>query len=260
MLKGKNAIITGSTSGIGLAIARSLAGLGANVILDGFGPKEEIDNILESIKKEFQVEAIFSDADMKDVAQIRKMIDECLERFGTIDILVNNAGIQYTSPVQDFPDDKWDDIIAINLTSAFYTIKAALPHMYKNKFGRIVNISSAHGLVASINKSAYVAAKHGINGLTKAVALEAAESGITCNSICPGWVLTPLVQKQIENMASSEKISLEEAKNKLLSQKQPDRKFVKPEDIGALVCFLCGPHGDAMTGEIISIDGGWTAC
>ncbi|NDB82342.1 MAG: SDR family oxidoreductase [Alphaproteobacteria bacterium] len=228
-------------------------------IFNGFGEKSEIDKILSSTSEKYGVKTFFSDANMKEPDQIKSMAEMCNSKLGTIDILVNNAGIQYTSPIHEFPDEKWKDIIAINLTAAFHTIKSCLPFMYKNQFGRIINIASAHGLVASVNKSAYVAAKHGINGLTKAVALEAAELGVTCNSICPGWVLTPLVKKQIENIALSENISLEEASDRLLAEKQPNKKFIAPESLGALVCFLCGPHSDSMTGEIISFDGGWTA-
>ncbi|MDX1917203.1 MAG: 3-hydroxybutyrate dehydrogenase [Rickettsiaceae bacterium] len=259
MLKGKNAIVTGSTSGIGLAIATSLAEAGANIVFNGFGEKSAIDKLIDDFQSKYNVNALFVEADLKYPEKIRNLTSICNEQLGSVDILVNNAGIQYTSPAHEFPNEKWDEIIAINLSAAFHTIKSSLPYMYKQKFGRIINIASAHGLVASVNKVAYVAAKHGINGLTKVVALEAAESGVTCNSICPGWVLTPLVQKQIENIAINDKISIEEASDKLLSEKQPNKKFIKPENLGALVCFLCSPHAESMTGEIISFDGGWTA-
>ncbi|MDX1924464.1 MAG: 3-hydroxybutyrate dehydrogenase [Rickettsiaceae bacterium] len=259
MLKGKNAIITGSTSGIGLAIAEALASNGANILFNGIGDMEAINSIVRQTSKKFQVKTEFSGADMKKPEQIRQMVQDCVSKLGSVDIVVNNAGIQFTSRIEDFPEDKWDDIIAINLSSAFHAIKAALPYMYKQKFGRIINIASVHGIVASVNKSAYVAAKHGINGLTKTIALEAADSGVTANSICPGWVYTPLVHKQVEDIAKKEGISIEEAKIKLLEEKQPNKRFVRPEDIGAMAAFLSGPNGDAMTGEIISIDGGWSA-
>ena len=258
-LKGKNAIVTGSTSGIGLAIAHSLAAQGCNIMLNGFGDKAVIDALVLELPKIYGIQTAYSAADMSKPADIRQMVADCTNKLGSTDILVNNAGIQFVSPVEDFPDDKWDSIIAINLSSAFHTIKAAMPGMRKNNFGRIINIASAHGLVASSNKAAYVAAKHGIVGLTKVVALEAATANITCNAICPGWVHTPLVQKQIEDNAKRDNISVQQATDNLLGEKQPNKRFVKPENIGALVVFLCGENGNAMTGEILSIDGGWTA-
>lgn len=258
-LHSKNAIVTGSTSGIGLAIAHSLAAEGCNIMLNGFGEKAAIDDLVAQLHKKYGVKTIYSSADMSKPEEIRQMVIDCNEKLGGVDILVNNAGIQFVAQVEDFPDEKWDAIIAINLSSAFHTIKSVMPMMKKNNFGRIINIASAHGLVGSHNKSAYVAAKHGIVGITKVIALETAELNITCNAICPGWVHTPLVQKQIEDNAKAGNISIDEATNNLLGEKQPSHRFVKPEDIGAMVVFLCTEHGNAMTGEIISIDGGWTA-
>lgn len=258
-IKGKNAIVTGSTSGIGLAVAHTLAGEGCNIMLNGMGDKAEIDALLADMPKKYGVKVSYSPADMSKPEQIRQLVADTEKQFGSVDILVNNAGIQFTAKVEEFPEAKWDAIIAINLSAAFHAIKAALPGMRKKKFGRIVNIASVHGLVGSAEKVAYVAAKHGIVGITKVVALEAAEAGITCNAICPGWVHTPLVQKQIEDKAKKEGTSVEEATANLLGEKQPNKKFVKPENIGALIAFLCNENGDAMTGEILTIDGGWTA-
>ena len=258
-IKGRNAIITGSTSGIGLAIAHVLAAQGCNVMLNGMGDKAAIDALVAELKQKYGVKTTYSGADMSKPADIRKMVADCISELGSVDILVNNAGIQFTALVEDFPEDKWDSIIAINLSAAFHAIKAAMPGMRAQKFGRIISIASAHGLVGSAHKSAYVAAKHGIVGLTKVVAIEAAESGITCNAICPGWVHTPLVQKQIEDKAKEQGISVEQATANLLGEKQPNKRFIKPESLGALVAFLADEHGDAMTGEIISADGGWTA-
>jgi 3-hydroxybutyrate dehydrogenase len=257
--KGKNAIVTGSTSGIGLAIAETLAAHGCNIMFNGFGNKADIDQLTIDIAKKYNIKTAYSGADMTRPDDIRQMIDDCIKTLGSVDILVNNAGIQFVSPVESFLDEKWDSIIAINLSSAFHSIKAAVPDMKKNKFGRIINIASTHGLVASKGKAAYVSAKHGIVGLTKVVALEMAEENITCNAICPGWVHTPLVQKQIEDNAKRDGISIEQATKNLLGEKQPTKRFVKPEDIGAIVAFLCGDHGGAMTGEIWTADGGWTA-
>jgi len=258
-LKGKNGIVTGSTSGIGLAIAHVLAGQGCNIMLNGMGDKAAIDALVTELPKTYGIKTAYSAADMSKPADIRQMVADTAAKLGSVDILVNNAGIQFTSSVEEFPEDKWDSIIAINLSAAFHAIKAALPGMRKNKFGRIINIASVHGLVGSEHKVAYVSAKHGIVGMTKVVALEAAEAGITCNAICPGWVHTPLVQKQIEDKAKEGGISVEKATANLLGEKQPNKQFVKPESIGAFIAFLCGENGDAMTGEIITIDGGWTA-
>jgi 3-hydroxybutyrate dehydrogenase len=258
-LAGKNAIVTGSTSGIGLAIARTLAAEGCNIMLGGMGDKAAIDALVAEFSSTYKVNVAYSAADMSKPAEIRQMVAEAKEKLGSVDILVNNAGIQFTASVEDFPEDKWDAILSINLSAAFHGIKAALPLMRESGFGRIVNIASVHGLVASKNKAAYVAAKHGIVGLTKVVALEAAESGITCNAICPGWVHTPLVQKQIEDRAKAQGCSIEEATEGLIGEKQPNKRFIKPENIGALIAFLCGENGNAMTGEILTVDGGWTA-
>lgn len=257
-LNGKSAIVTGSTSGIGLAIAHVLASQGANIMLNGMGDKAAIDALVAELPQKYGVKTGYSGADMTKPAEIRQMVADCATQFGRVDILVNNAGIQFTSPVEAFPDDKWDAIIAINLSAAFHAIKAAVPLMKKNGFGRIVNIASVHGLVASVNKAAYVAAKHGIVGLTKVVALESGESGITCNAICPGWVHTPLVQKQIEDNAKKDGVTEEESAKRML-EKQALKRFIKPENIGAMIAFLCGENGDSMTGEILTMDGGWTA-
>jgi len=258
-LTGKNAIVTGSTSGIGLAIAHVLAGQGCNIMLNGMGDKAVIDGIVAELPKTYDIKTAYNGADMSKAADIRALVADCEKTFGSVDILVNNAGIQFTASVEEFPEDKWDAIIAINLSASFHATKAALPGMRKRDFGRIVNIASVHGLVASAHKAAYVAAKHGIVGLTKVVALEAAEANITCNAICPGWVHTPLVQKQIEDKAKEQNISVEKATADLLGEKQPNKRFIKPENIGALIAFLCDENGNAMTGEIITIDGGWTA-
>lgn len=258
-LTGKNAIVTGSTSGIGLAISRTLAGQGCNIMLNGMGEKSVIDGLVAEFPKTYGVKTIYSGADMTKPAEIKQMVTDCNAELGSVDILINNAGIQFTAPIEEFPEDKWDAIIAINLSASFHSIKAAIPLMRKQNFGRIINIASVHGLVASTNKSAYVAAKHGIVGLTKVAALENAETNITVNAICPAWVHTPLVQKQIEDKAKAQNISIEEATAKLLGEKQPNKRFIKPENIGAMIAFLCDENGDSMTGEIITMDGGWLA-
>ena len=259
MIKGKNAIVTGSTSGIGLAIAHGLAAEGCNILLNGFADKASINALVNELQSTYNVRVDYSPADMSKPNDIVDMVSMCDRIFGSTDILVNNAGIQFTSPVDAFPADKWDAIIAINLSSAFHSVKAALPGMKKRDFGRIINIASVHGLVASENKGAYVAAKHGLVGLTKVIALENASANITCNAICPGWVHTPLVQKQIEDKAKAENISIQEANDKLLGEKQPNKRFVHAENIAAMIVFLCNDNGAAMTGEILTIDGGWTA-
>jgi len=258
MLKGKNAIVTGSTSGIGLAIAHSLAAEGCNVLINGLGDKAAIDAEVKGLMQKYNIQADYSPADMSKPADIAAMVSMCERVFGTCDILVNNAGIQFTAPVEQFPADKWDSIIAINLSASFHAIKAALPGMQKRKYGRIVNIASVHGLVASVNKAAYVAAKHGIVGLTKVVAIENGENNITCNAICPGWVHTPLVQKQIEDNAKKAGVSEDEATRTMLD-KQAMKKFNKPEQIGGIVVFLCSDTAATMTGSPVIIDGGWTA-
>ncbi|MFY9598830.1 MAG: 3-hydroxybutyrate dehydrogenase [Pseudolabrys sp.] len=259
MLKGKTALVTGSTSGIGLAIARALAQDGANVMLNGFGDKTAIEQIRGSIEKDYGVKARYSGADMSKPAEIADMIHTTEKEFGTLDVLVNNAGIQHVANIEDFPIEKWDAIIAINLSSSFHTIRAAVPGMKKRKWGRIINIASAHGLVASTQKVAYVSAKHGLVGLTKVVAMETANDGVTCNAICPGWVLTPLVQQQIDARAKASGGSVKDEAIKLLSEKQPMHEFTKPESIGALVVFLCSDAAETMTGSAYSIDGGWVA-
>lgn len=259
MLKGKNAIVTGSTSGIGLAIAQTLAGEGCNILFNGFGDRDTIDKIVKDAHTTYRISADYSPADMSKPSQIDDMVKQCERQFGSVDILVNNAGIQHTATTEEFPNDKWDAIIAINLSSAFHAAKAAIPLMREHGFGRIINIASVHGLVASKNKAAYVAAKHGIIGLTKVMALENAESNITCNAICPGWVHTPLVQKQIEDKAKEKGISIEESTSQLLGEKQPNKRFIKPEQIGAMIAFLCDDTGSSMTGEVITMSGGWVA-
>jgi 3-hydroxybutyrate dehydrogenase len=258
-LKGKSAIVTGSTSGIGLGIARALGAEGANLMLNGFGEAAEIEKLRAGLAKEFGVKVAYSGADMSKPEQIRTMVKTAIEQLGSADILVNNAGIQHTAPVESFPPDRWDAVIAINLSAAFHAIQAALPGMKARNWGRIVNIASVHGLVASTEKSAYVAAKHGMLGLTKVVALEMARTGITCNAICPGWVLTPLVQKQIDDRAKKEGIAAEQAKDELLAEKQPSGEFATPEQMGALCVFLCSDAAAQMRGVALPVDGGWTA-
>ncbi len=259
MLAGKAAIVTGSTSGIGLGIATALAQQKVNVMLNGFGDQAAIEKLRKGLADEHGVKTTYSPADMSKPAEIRAMIETAQREFGAVDILVNNAGIQHVAPIEDFPDDRWDAIIAINLSASFHAIKAAVPGMKRRGFGRIINISSAHGLVASEEKAGYVAAKHGLVGLTKVVAVETANSGITCNAICPGWVLTPLVQKQVEAKAKETNITIEKAKEDLLREKQPMLRFTTPEQIGSLAVFLCGEDAATVTGAALSIDGGWTA-
>ena len=255
MLKGKTALVTGSTSGIGLGIAIELAKQGANIVMNGFGdhegPKKEIEAL--GVKVEYH------GADMSKPAEIEAMMKFAAEKFGGVDILVNNAGIQYVAPIQDFPPERWDAIIAINLSSAFHTTRLAIPHMKQKNWGRIINVASAHGLVASKEKSAYVAAKHGIVGLTKVAALELATSGVTANAICPGWVLTPLVQKQIDDRAAKEGISVDQATKELLGEKEPSLQFTTPEQLGGLAVFFCSPAADNVRGQAWAHDGGWTA-
>jgi 3-hydroxybutyrate dehydrogenase len=258
-LAGKVAVVTGSTSGIGLGIARALAEAGADVMLNGFGAAECVENLRSGIAQEFGIRVAFSDADLANPEDNIELIEDAEETLGHVDILVNNAGIQHTAPVETFPPDRWDAIIAINLSSNFHAIRAALPGMRRRNWGRIINIASAHGLVASPEKAAYVAAKHGVVGLTRVVALETAESGITCNAICPGWVLTPLVDKQIKERAVHERISLDVAKADLLAEKQPSHEFATPEQIGALTVFLCSDAASQIRGAALPVDGGWTA-
>jgi 3-hydroxybutyrate dehydrogenase len=254
-LKGKTALVTGSTSGIGLAMAIGLAKQGVNIMVNGFGEK---DNAIAQIKA-CGVEVDYHGADMSKPTEIADLISQTEKRFGSLDILVNNAGIQHTATVEDFPAAQWDAIIAINLSSAFHATHHALPGMKKRNWGRIINIASVHGLVGSAQKSAYVAAKHGIVGLTKVVALENAQTGITCNAICPGWVLTPLVQKQVDARAERENITNEQAKHDLVAEKQPSGNFVTPEQLAALAVFLCGQDASEVRGAAWNMDGGWTA-
>ena len=254
-LSGKIALVTGSTSGIGLAIAKALAQQGVHVMMNGFGEKEAA---LAEVKA-FGVEVDYHGADMSKPKEIEDLILAVEKRFGSLDILVNNAGIQHVDKIEDFPAERWEAVIAINLSSAFYASHFALPVMKKRNWGRIINIASVHGLVGSAEKSAYVAAKHGIIGLTKVTALENARTGITCNAICPGWVLTPLVQKQVDARAEREHISNEAAKIALVSEKQPSGEFVKPEQLGALAVFLCGSDASEVRGAAWNMDGGWVA-
>jgi 3-hydroxybutyrate dehydrogenase len=258
-LSGKVAIVTGSTSGIGLGIARALAARGASIMFNGFGDKAEIDAIVARTAAEFGVATLFCGADVCKPDQVAAMIATAQAELGSADILVNNAGVQFTAPVEEFPIEQWDRIIGINLSSAFYGTRAALPGMKAKGWGRIVNIASAHGLVGSPTKSAYVAAKHGILGLTKVVGIEAANTGVTCNAICPGWVLTPLVEKQIADRAAKNGTTVEAERAAILGEKQPMKEFSTPEQVGELVAFLCSPHARTMTGAALSVDGGWVA-
>ncbi len=259
MLKSKVAIVTGSTSGIGLGIAKVLARQGASIVLNGFGNACEIEAIRTGIERDHDVRAIYDGADMSKGDAVRGLIAGTIQKLGRVDILVNNAGIQFTAPVEEFPAERWDAILAINLSAAFHGIAAAVPQMKKQGWGRIINIASAHGLVGSAHKAAYVAAKHGMVGLTKVVGLETADTGITANAVCPGWVLTPLVEKQIADVAAEKKISREDATTILLGGKQPSRTFVTPEQLGGTVAFLCSPAADQITGTAIAVDGAWTA-
>ncbi len=253
------ALITGSTSGIGLGIARHLASLGYALMLNGLGDADEIERLRADIERTSAVPVQYHGADMTRPDQIRDLVATAERLFGRLDVLVNNAGIQFVSPIQDFPDEKWEQVLAINLSSSFYTIKAVLPGMIARDFGRIVNIASAHGLVASPDKAAYVAAKHGLVGLTKVVALEQAERNITCNAVCPGWVDTPLVQKQVAARSAASGKSLEEEAAALVGEKQPNRRFAGIDDVARAVAFLASPDARAITGTTLSVDGGWTA-
>ena len=255
MLQGKTAVVTGSTSGIGLGIAIELARQGAQIVMNGFGDVDAPRRQIEACG----VQTAYHGADMSKPAEIEAMMAFAAEKFGGVDILVNNAGIQHVSPIESFPTERWDAIIAINLSSAFHTTRLAIPHMKQKNWGRIINIASVHGLVASRDKSAYVAAKHGIVGLTKVTALELATTGVTANAICPGWVLTPLVQKQIDARAAAEKISTEQATRELLGEKEPSLQFTTPEQLGDLAVFLCSAGADNVRGQAWAVDGGWTA-
>lgn len=258
-LKGKSALVTGSTSGIGLGLAVAFAKEGANLTLNGFGDRKEIDALVDSLAKEHGVKVAYSAADMSKPAEIRQMVKEHEDRYGAVDILVNNAGIQHVAAVDEFPDEKWDAILAINLSSNFHAIKAALPKMKKQPWARIINLASVHGVVASPFKSAYVAAKHGVLGLTKTVALELADTNITCNAICPGYVKTPLVEKQIDQQAEAHKIPRDRVIREVILASQPKKEFVEIEALGDLAVFLCSPAAKAVTGANFNLDGGWTA-
>ncbi len=255
MLKGKTALVTGSTSGIGLGIAQALAAQGANIVLNGFGdmqgPKASIEALGANVA--------YHGADMSRVAEIEAMMAFAATEFGRVDILVNNAGIQHVAKIEDFPIDRWDAIIAINLSSAFHATRLALPAMKQANWGRVINLASVHGLVGSAEKSAYVAAKHGLVGLTKVTALETATTGVTCNAICPGWVLTPLVQKQVDAKSAALGVSNEEAKKLLLGEKEPSMQFTTPEELGALAVFFCTPAANNIRGVAWNMDGGWVA-
>ena len=255
MLKGKTALVTGSTSGIGLGIAKALAAQGANIVLNGFGdvegPKAEISAL--------GVKVAYHGADMSKTSEIEAMMKFAADTFGRVDILVNNAGIQHVARIEDFPVERWDAIISINLSSAFHATRLALPAMQQANWGRVINVASVHGLVASAEKSAYVAAKHGVVGLTKVTALENATTGVTCNAICPGWVLTPLVQKQVDAKAAALGLSNDDAKKLLLGEKEPSMQFTTPEELGALAVFFCSPAADNVRGVAWNMDGGWTA-
>jgi 3-hydroxybutyrate dehydrogenase len=255
MLKGKTALVTGSTSGIGLGVALSLAGQGANIILNGFGDASAPQKAVEALG----VRVGYHGADMSKPADIEAMMAYAETEFGSVDVLVNNAGIQHVAAIEDFPAERWDAVIAINLSSAFHTTRLAIPGMRRKNWGRIINVASVHGLVASAQKSAYVAAKHGVIGLTKVVALETATTGVTANAICPGWVLTPLVQKQVDARAAQDGSSIEAASRALLGEKQPSMQFTTPEQLGALAVFLCSPGADNVRGAAWNVDGGWVA-
>jgi 3-hydroxybutyrate dehydrogenase len=259
MLQGKTALVTGSTSGIGLAVARALAAEGANVTINGFGDKAAVEKERAAIEKEFGVKALYSPADMSKPAEIAGMVRTTEQAFGSLDVLVNNAGIQYVAPIEEFPIEKWDQIIAINLASAFHTIRAALPGMKSRKWGRIINTASAHSLVASPFKVAYVAAKHGLAGLTKTVALEVATLGITANCISPGYVWTPMVEKQIPDTMKARGLTEEQVKRDVLLAAQPTKEFVTVDEVASLAVYLCSDAAKAITGANLSIDGGWTA-
>lgn len=259
MLTGKTALITGSTSGIGLGIAQALAAQGVNIVLNGLGDATAIEQTRQQLENDYGIRAHYDAADMTKPDQIRAMCESAVQKFGSVDILVNNAGIQFVSPIDSFPEDKWDAIIAINMNSAFHTTKACLPGMKEKSWGRVINIASAHGLVASPFKSAYVTAKHGVIGMTKTIALEVAGDGITCNAICPGYVNTPLVQNQIKDQAKVHNLSEAEVVEKVMLAPQAIKKFVEVEQLGALCVFLCTAAAANITGISLPVDGGWTA-
>lgn len=258
-LQGRSALITGSTSGIGLGIARALAAAGAKITLNGFGDPAEIDRLRAGIAEASGVEVRYDGADMSQGGEVIRMIREAEAAFGSLDVLVNNAGIQFVAPIEEFPSAKWEAILAINLSANYYAIHAALPGMRRRGFGRIINIASAHGLVASPYKAAYVAAKHGVVGLTKVVALETAVENITCNAICPGYVRTPLVEGQIEEQAKAHGLPRERVIKEVILESQPSKRFVEVDELGALAVFLCSDAGRSITGAALPVDGGWTA-
>jgi 3-hydroxybutyrate dehydrogenase len=258
-MKGKTALVTGSTSGIGAAMAAAFAAEGANIVINGLGDAAEIEKGRDALEKKYGVSVMYHGADMTRPDEIEDMVRSAEKRFGSVDVLVNNAGIQHTDPIEAFPVDRWNAVIAINLSAAFHAMRAALPGMQKRGWGRIINIASAHGLVASVNKSAYVAAKHGIVGLTKVAALENAQSGITCNAICPGWVKTALVVAQIEARAEKNGTSIEQETQALLLEKQPSGQFTTVEQLAGAAVFLCSEAASNMTGTTVTLDGGWTA-
>ncbi len=259
MLNDRTAIITGSTSGIGLGIAETLAAAGATVMLNGFGHPAQIEEIRRNLAERHGVRVAYSGADLSKPAEVRGMVEQTAAELGAVDILVNNAGIQHVAPIGEFPDDKWDAILALDLSAAFHAIKAVVSGMQQRQWGRIINVASTHGLVASTGKAAYVAAKHGLVGLTKVAALELANDGVTCNAICPGWVDTPLVERQVEAQAREEGMAVEQARDELLREKQPMLTFTTPQEIGALAQFLCSDAAATITGTALPIDGGWTA-
>ena len=259
MLSGKTALVTGSTSGIGLGIAKALAAQGCQIMLNGFGDPAAVERTRAALEAEHRVRVRYDDADLTRPGEVTALVDATLEALGAVDILVNNAGIQHTAPVDAFPPERWDAILATNLSAAFHAIQRAVPAMKERGFGRIVNTASVHGLVGSVNKAAYVAAKHGLVGLTKVVALETAGTGITCNAICPGWTHTALIQQQIVARAQALGVTVEEGERELLSEKQPSKQFVTTEQLGALVVFLCSAAAAQLTGAAVPVDGGWTA-
>ena len=255
----RSVIVTGSTSGIGLGVAETFAKAGDQVVLNGIESEDAVRPIVDKLKSLSGKNVVYSGADLSTTEGCHALVQTCLDAFGGVDVVVNNAGIQYKAPVEDFPENMWRKVIHLNLEAAFFISQKALPHMYQKGWGRLIHISSAHGLVASTEKAAYVAAKHGLLGLSKVIALEAAGRGVTSNCICPGWVLTPLVQKQIEGIAEKENCSIEQAKHKLLVEKQPSKEFATPEEIGAATFFLASKEAAQITGTHLSVDGGWTA-
>ena len=258
-LRGRSALVTGSTSGIGLAVAHKLAACGCSIGINGFGAPQEIRRLLSNIQERFEVEVVYCAADLRDPDSIHEGIESVADKFEHIDILVNNAGIQHVAPIENFPDEKWEEVLAVNLSAVFHTSKAVIPGMTENGWGRIVNIASVHGLVGSENKSAYVAAKHGVVGFTKVVALENARNGLTCNAVCPGYVDTELIREQIRNTADKQGISFESVSAEMLSDKHPSGQFVGAAEVASLIAYLCSDSAAGITGSAISIDGGWSA-